>query len=79
MQDGSSIVVNKGFKVTKLSSYKDSSSGLKKDGITFRQFMIKFADIGVTVFLILVLISAFWQPLFRDLLLDWLKYILESN
>jgi len=79
MQDGSSILVNKGFKDTKLTPYKDSSIGLKKEGTTFRQFIVKFADIGVTVFLVAVLISAFLQPLFRDLLLDWLKYILENN
>jgi len=79
MQDGSSILVNKGFKDTKLTSYKNSSIGLKKEGITYRQFIVKFADIGVTIFLVVVLISAFWQPLFRDLLLDWLKYILENN
>jgi hypothetical protein len=79
MQDGSSIVVDKGFKETKLTSYKDSSIGLKKEGTTFRQFIIKFADIGVTIFLVAVLISAFMQPLFRDLLLDWLRYILENN
>jgi hypothetical protein len=79
MQDGSSIAVTKGFKETKLTSYNDSGIGVRKKGITFRQFMIKFADIGVTVFLVAVLISAFWQPLFRDLLLDWLKYILENN
>jgi small-conductance mechanosensitive channel len=79
MQDGSSIAVNKGFKETKLTSYKDSSMGLKKEGISFRQLIIKFADIGVTIFLVAILISAFWQPLFRDLLLDWLKYILENN
>jgi hypothetical protein len=79
MQDGSSIAVNKGFKETKLTSYKDSCIGSKKEGITFRQFMIKLADIGVIIFGIVILVSAFWQPLFRDLLLDWLKYILENN
>jgi hypothetical protein len=79
MQDGSSILVNKGFKDTKITSHKDSSIGLKKEGITFRQFIFKFADIGVTIFLVVVLISAFWQPLFRDLFLDWLKYILENT
>jgi hypothetical protein len=79
MQDGASIVVNKDFKETKITSYKDSSIGFKKEGTTFRQFIVKFADIGVTVFLVAVLISAFLQPLFRDLLLDWLKYILENN
>jgi hypothetical protein len=79
MQDGASIAVNKGFKETKPTSYSDSSIDLKKEGTTFRQFMVKFADIGVTAFLIAVLISAFLQPLFRDLLLDWLKYILENN
>jgi hypothetical protein len=79
MQDGSSIVVTKGFEETKLTSYKDSSIGLKQARTTFRQLIIKFADIGVIIFLVAVLISAFWQPLFRDLLLDWLRYILENN
>ena len=79
MQDGSSIAVNKGFKETKLTSYKDSSIGFKKEGTTFRQFIVKFTDIVVTIFLVAVLISAFMEPLFRDVLLDWLKNILENN
>jgi magnesium-transporting ATPase (P-type) len=79
MQDGSSILVNKGFKDTKPISYEDSNIGIKKEGTTFRQFIIKFADIVVTIFLVAVLISAFMQPLFRDMLLDWLKNILENN
>jgi len=78
MQNGASIVVDKDFKETKIT-YKDSRIGFKKEGTTFRQFMIKFADIAVTIFLVVVLISAILQPLFRDLLLDWLKYILENN
>ena len=79
MQDGPSIAAKQGLKETKLASSKDSSIGLKKEGITFRKFIIKFADIAVIIFLVAVLISAFMQPLFRDLLLDWLRNILENN
>jgi hypothetical protein len=79
MNNRPSMVVNQGFKVTNLTASQDSSIGLKKQKIPFRQFIIKFADIAVTIFLLVVLISAFMQPLFRDLLLDWLRYILETN
>ena len=61
------------------SKYKDSSKGIKKEGASFQQFMVRFADIGVTIFLFAVLISTFWQSLFRDPLLAWLRDILESN
>ncbi len=79
MKNRPSIVVNQGFKETNLTSSKDSSIGLKKEKTTFRQFIIKFADIVVIIFLGAVLISAFMQPLFRDLLLAWLTNILENN
>lgn len=79
MQNWPSIAVNQGFKETNLTSSKDSRIGLKKKKINFRQFIIKFADIAVTLFLIAVLISAFMQPLFRDLLLAWLTDILQNN
>lgn len=79
MKNRSSIVVNQGFKETNQTSSKDSSIGLKKEKTPFRQFIIKFADIVVTIFLVAVLISAFMQPLFRDLLLAWLTNILENN
>lgn len=79
MKNRSSIAVNQGFKETNLTSSKDSSIGLKKEKTTFRQFICKFADIVVIIFLGAVLISAFMQPLFRDLLLAWLTDILENN
>jgi hypothetical protein len=79
MNNRSSIIVNQGFKKTNLNSSQDSSIGLKKEKTTFRQFIIKYVDIAVSLFLGIVLISAFMQPLFRDLLLDWLRNILESN
>ena len=79
MQDGSSIAVDKGFKGTTLTPYKDSSIGYRKKRRTFKLFMVRLADIGMIVFGMVILVSAFWQPLFRDLLLDWLKYILANN
>jgi hypothetical protein len=79
MQEGSSIAVDKGFKGTKLTPYKDSSISYRKERRTLKQFMVKLADIGMIIFGLVILVSAFWQPLFRDLLLDWLKYILENN
>lgn len=78
MQNWPSIAVNQGFKETNLTSSKDSNIGLKKKKINFRQIVVKFADIAVTTVLIAVLISAFMQPLFRDLLLAWLTDILQS-
>jgi len=79
MQDGSSIAVDKGFKETKLTPYENSCVGYRKGKQTLKQLMVKLADIGIIIFGIVILISAFLQPLFRDLLLDWLKYILENN
>jgi magnesium-transporting ATPase (P-type) len=79
MNNRSSALVNQGFKGSNLTASKDSNIGIKKRKIIFRQFIIKFADIAVTIFLVAVLISAFMQPLFRDLLLDWLRNILENN
>lgn len=58
---------------------KGSSLGLKKGKTDFRQFIIKLADIVVILLSCAVLISAFMQPLFRDLLLAWLTNILENN
>ena len=79
MKNRSSTLVNQGFKETNPTSSNDSTSVIKKEGTTFRQFIIKFADIVVIIFLGAVLISAFMQPLFRDLLLAWLTNILENN
>jgi len=79
MQDGSTIAVDKDFKGTRLTPYKDSSIGYRKGRKTLKQIMLKFADIGITIVGLSILVSAFLQPLFRDLLLDWLKYILENN
>ena len=79
MKKGPSIVVDQGFKETNPTFSNDSTIVIKKEGITFRQFIIKFADIVVIIFLGAVLISAFMQPLFRDLLLAWLRSILENN
>lgn len=75
----SSIAINQDFKKTNLASSKNSSICLNKKKINFPQFIIKFADIVVIIFLGAVLISAFMQPLFRDLLLGWLRDILENN
>jgi hypothetical protein len=79
MRKWPSIGVDQCFKGTHLTASEDSSIGIKKEGTTFRQFIVKFADIVVTIFLVAVLISAFMEPLFRDLLLAWLRDILESN
>jgi len=79
MNNRASIVVNQGFKKTYLNASQDSSIGLKKGNPTFRQVIIKYVDIAVSLFLGIVLISAFMQPLFRDLLLDWLRKILETH
>ena len=45
----------------------------------FRQFISKFEEILVVIVGDIILISAFWQSLFRDELLAWLRNILESN
>jgi hypothetical protein len=79
MRNWPSIGVNQGFKETHLTASEDLSIGIKQEETTFRQFITKFADIVVTLVLVAVLISAFMEPLFRDLLLAWLRDILESN
>ena len=79
MQDWPSRGVNQGFKETNLTSSEDSSTGIKPEVSPFRQFISKFEEILVAIFLGAVLISAFWQSLFRDPLLAWLRDILESN
>jgi hypothetical protein len=79
MNNWSSGVVNKGFKEANQTAAKNSSIGLKKEKTTFRQFIIKFADIVICLFLVAYLISLFMEPLFRDLLLAWLRSILENN
>jgi hypothetical protein len=79
MKNRSSTAVNQGFKETNLIAAKDSSISLKKEKTTFRQFIIKFADIVIFLFLGAYMISLFMEPLFRGLLLAWLRSILENN
>lgn len=79
MENRSSTVVKQDFKETNLTAANDSSIRLKKEKITFRQFIMKFADIVICLFLGVYMISLFMEPLFRDLLLDWLRSMLENN
>ena len=79
MQDWPSRGINQGFKETNLTSSEDSSTGIKQEVSPFRQFISKFKEILVVIFIYVVLIAAFWQSLFRDTLLAWMKDILASN
>jgi len=79
MQNWPSIAVNKGFRAVNMTSSNDSSIRHHKKKTNFPHFIVKFADIAVTIFLITVLISAFMQPLFRELLLGWLRDILQNH
>ena len=79
MKNWSLTGVDQGFKTTNLTAPEVSSIDTKKTGMPFRQFVGKFADIAVTIFLMAILISALLEPLYRDLLLSWLRDILETH
>jgi hypothetical protein len=67
-----------GHKKTNLTASENARIGIKKDVSPFRQFISKFKEIIGTILIIAFLIALLKQRLYRDLLLAWLKDILEK-
>jgi len=65
---------NKG---TNLAASENASIGIKEKASLFRQFVSKFKEILGTILVIAFLIAVIKQRLYRDILLAWLRDILE--
>lgn len=78
MKNQPSIGGDQGNRKTNPTAFENASIYIKKKMPPFRQFISKFKEIIGTILVIAFLIAVIKQRLYRDLLLAWLKDILEK-